>query len=214
MSKASIKLDLEHHSVSVDGQTTALQQKTFEVLRLVVEGSPNLVSRKTLIDAVWNGNHWTGEKGLNQAMWQIRAVLHDNAKTPLFIKTVPRQGYQWLQGDNNRAMQRVAAAIVLLMLAATVGGVLNKKSTRTDMKGTQAYLVNDKIVVDMDSGCQAILKPSGIKRLESPVLSVDGRSVAFRLMEAEQCRLITLEFVSGDRQDFGACPEETHKSQS
>jgi len=62
---------------------------------MLVESPDNMVSRKELIDVVWEGNFLVGNKGLTQAIWQLRKILETgvNGKT---IETLPKKGYRLL----------------------------------------------------------------------------------------------------------------------
>ncbi|MDX3772706.1 winged helix-turn-helix domain-containing protein [Chromatiaceae bacterium AAb-1] len=78
-------------------QTTAeaisMQQKPMEVLVFLALQHPRLVSRQELIDAVWAGNGYVGEKALTNAIWQLRNVLQQLSSDELIV-TVRKKGYR------------------------------------------------------------------------------------------------------------------------
>lgn len=84
-----------------DQRVLTIQQKPMEVLQYLVQQYPKLVSREQLIDAVWAGNYYVGEKALTNAIWQLRHQLQQLVPTEL-ISTVRKKGYrlhqqaQWL----------------------------------------------------------------------------------------------------------------------
>lgn len=75
------------------GEQTSVQQKPMEVLVFLAQQYPALVSRQQLIDGVWAGNAYVGEKALTNAIWQLRNVLQQLADAEL-ITTVRKKGYR------------------------------------------------------------------------------------------------------------------------
>ncbi len=78
-----------------DNERINLRRKTFEVLRYLLDHSGQLVTKATLLDAVWP------EVSVSDSMpatcvTEIRRALGDDAKTPRFIETVHRRGYRFV----------------------------------------------------------------------------------------------------------------------
>lgn len=91
---AGIHVDPMALTLTAPDQTTlAIQQKPMEVLQFLVQQYPKLVSREQLIDVVWAGNHYVGEKALTNAIWQLRHQLQQLAPQEL-ISTVRKKGYR------------------------------------------------------------------------------------------------------------------------
>ena len=91
---AGIHVDPMALTLSVpDQQVLSIQQKPMEVLQFLVQQYPKLVSREQLIDAVWAGNYYVGEKALTNAIWQLRHVMQQLATVEL-ISTVRKKGYR------------------------------------------------------------------------------------------------------------------------
>ncbi|TDF38614.1 hypothetical protein EYS14_13215 [Alteromonadaceae bacterium M269] len=86
---------LEHSLLSVDGTCELLQPKCIEVLYYLVKQYPNLVSREELIEHIWQGNNYVGEKALTNAIWNIRQKLHQEEQE--YIQTVRKSGYRLVQ---------------------------------------------------------------------------------------------------------------------
>ncbi|REL25679.1 hypothetical protein DXX93_03325 [Thalassotalea euphylliae] len=83
----------EDHSVQIEhGDIELLQPKFIEVLAYLAQNYPNLVSRDELIENIWGGNSYVGEKALTNAIWHIRQKLHQNGDE--FIQTVRKGGYR------------------------------------------------------------------------------------------------------------------------
>ncbi len=207
--------DAASRSVTVAGSTTALQEKSWQVMELLREKAPNTVARAEIIDVVWHGNLYVGEKGLNQAIWAIRSALKDDSKRPKYIRTVPRLGYAWIAAEpdarpRNRARPvwlsgSLAAGLVALLTIST----LNSQTTMfeaVDSAATNAYLVGRDIHVEFENGALGILKNANSAKIGEPVLSEDGAEIAITVSEADGCRMVTVNLTNGERQDFSTCP--------
>ena len=92
------------------GAETSIQQKPMEVLAYLAQQYPALVSRQELIDFVWAGNSYVGEKALTNAIWQLRTVLQQLAESEL-ISTVRKKGYRLAEEPIYPAAQSTAASI-------------------------------------------------------------------------------------------------------
>ena len=218
MKSPRLQLDEKCRTVTVDGHTTELQEKAWQVLSILREHAPATVTRAQIIDIVWQGNVLTGEKGLNQSIWSIRNALDEEPRQPVFIRTLPRVGYQWIYTTPQRAgirsantTRKVAGVFAISMLATFMAQSSTMPydkhlSESEHAVATRAYLVNRDVHVELDDGCVAILKNANNKDIGFPVLSADGAEVAVALHEPEGCRLLTIEVMTGERRDFGSCP--------
>lgn len=70
-----------------------LRPKVAEVLQVLMTANGSLVSREELIESVWEGNQYVGERGVNDAIWQLRKVLDQDELAP-YIETIPKKGYR------------------------------------------------------------------------------------------------------------------------
>lgn len=84
----------DYSIVTADNHRQVLQPKWIEVLAFLAGHYPQLVSREALIDAVWNGNYFVGEKALTNAIWSLRKVLNQGDEQ--YIETVRKSGYRLL----------------------------------------------------------------------------------------------------------------------
>lgn len=75
------------------GEQLSVQQKPMEVLLFLAAQYPAMVTRQQLIDSVWAGNAYVGEKALTNAIWQLRHALQQLAATEL-ISTIRKKGYR------------------------------------------------------------------------------------------------------------------------
>ncbi|ALS99802.1 winged helix-turn-helix domain-containing protein [Lacimicrobium alkaliphilum] len=76
-----------------NGEKQNLQPKFVDVLLYLVAEYPRIVSRQELIDKVWQGNEYVGEKALTNAIWHLRQSLSHNQDSEV-IETIRKTGYR------------------------------------------------------------------------------------------------------------------------
>jgi DNA-binding winged helix-turn-helix (wHTH) protein len=72
-----------------------LTPKAFDVLRYLVERADRLVTQEEILDALWSETYVNPE-GIRKYILEIRKVLGDQRRPPLFIETLPKRGYQFI----------------------------------------------------------------------------------------------------------------------
>jgi DNA-binding winged helix-turn-helix (wHTH) protein/tetratricopeptide (TPR) repeat protein len=72
-----------------------LKPKPYAILRYLVDHPGRLVTQDELLDGVWPDTHVQPDV-LKRHILDIRAVLGDYPKSPVFIETLPRRGYQFI----------------------------------------------------------------------------------------------------------------------
>lgn len=80
---------------SGEDERILLTPKAFSVLRHLVENAGRLVKQDELLDAVWPDTFVQPEV-LKYQIADIRSILGDRAKNPVFIETLPRRGYRFI----------------------------------------------------------------------------------------------------------------------
>jgi len=87
-----------------------LTPKAFAVLCYLVDHAGRLVSQDELLEAVWPDTFVQPEV-LKYQIADIRSILGDCPKKPLFIETLPRRGYRFVAkvGDDDRPESPAAA---------------------------------------------------------------------------------------------------------
>ncbi len=130
---------VEHSLQDGEGNIEYLQPKFIEVLSYLAKNYPNLVTREALIEHVWEGNTYVGEKALTNAIWHIRKRLHQGEQE--YIQTVRKSGYRLLaepeylkqqepsteKASSTAALQKdklylyIIAACLLLILSLSYG---------------------------------------------------------------------------------------------
>ncbi len=72
-----------------------LTPKAFAILQYLVEHPGRLVTHDEFLDVLWPKTHVHPEV-LKSHIFEIRAVLGDDSKKPVFIETLPRRGYRFI----------------------------------------------------------------------------------------------------------------------
>lgn len=89
------RLDIINHCVWRGEERMPLTPKAFDVLRYLVERAARLVTQDEILEGLWPETYVNPE-GVRKYILEIRQVLGDRAKAPLFIQTVPKRGYQFI----------------------------------------------------------------------------------------------------------------------
>lgn len=85
---------IDEHLVVLNGEKVAAQPKVMELLQVLVQRYPEVVSRNELIEGVWQGNEIIGEKALTNTIWQLRQLFaHPSAPLDV-VETIRKKGYK------------------------------------------------------------------------------------------------------------------------
>jgi len=168
------------------GTSHTLPPRALQVLTLLARNRGEIVHRDTLIDAVWDGNFLVGDKGLSQAIWQLRRAF-DDAHPGRIIETVPRKGYRLLAPEENGAATRRYGKYAKLAVGASLGGL--------------ALIAAQWIGSGGSPNASEIRAPRALVASNHPEvypdISPDGKRVLFHRREAEQYDLYIRDVGSG-----------------
>src|SRR5882724_7147081 len=92
---ADFRLDPDNACLWRGTQTIALTPKSFDVLYYLVTHPNRLVTKDTLLDAVWP-ELAISDAVMRIAIGELRRALGDTAQAPRFIATVHRRGYRFV----------------------------------------------------------------------------------------------------------------------
>jgi len=91
----SVRMDVERHTVSVDGNETAMPLKEFELLELLLRNSGRVLTRGQLIDRVWGADYFGDTKTLDVHIKRIRSRIEKVPSEPTMLVTVRGLGYRF-----------------------------------------------------------------------------------------------------------------------
>lgn len=90
-----VKMDVDRHIVSINGQTTPFPLKEFELLEFLIRNSGRVLTRAQLIDRVWGNDYFGDTKTLDVHIKRLRAKIEVDPANPVFIQTVRGLGYKF-----------------------------------------------------------------------------------------------------------------------
>jgi DNA-binding winged helix-turn-helix (wHTH) protein len=85
-------LDSETRQLSVRGETVHVQPKAFHVLELLLETRPKALSKSQIHEKLWPGT-FVSDGTLTSLLVEVRNVIGDDARHPLYVRTVHGFGY-------------------------------------------------------------------------------------------------------------------------
>jgi Tol biopolymer transport system component/DNA-binding winged helix-turn-helix (wHTH) protein len=88
-------IDIEQKVLLRGGKAISLAPKVFETLLVLVENHGRIVLKEELMKRLWPDT-FVEESNLTFNIQQLRKCLGDNARTPVFIETIPRRGYRFI----------------------------------------------------------------------------------------------------------------------
>lgn len=94
--------DLSSGTLSKRGIPVHIQEKPFQILRLLLQRHGELVTREELHRQLWPADTFVEfDEGLNTAIGKLRNALGDSAERPAFIETVRGKGYRFIASVSN-----------------------------------------------------------------------------------------------------------------
>jgi DNA-binding winged helix-turn-helix (wHTH) protein/Tol biopolymer transport system component len=185
----AFEVDLQGRELRRSGVKLKVQDQPFQVLTILLEHYPNVVTRGELQKRLWGENTFVEfDHGLNNAIGRIREALGDSAEHARFIETVPKRGYRFVapveciaDSPPVAAAQTVAAlpvptpvdraaagrwsrlAVAALLAALVVAAVAAARGTR---HREPAPVIYTQVTDFPDNAVE-------------PALSPDGRMIAF-----------------------------------
>jgi two-component system response regulator RegX3 len=90
-----VRMDVERHTVSVDGRQVNMPLKEFDLLELLLRNSGRVLTRGQLIDRVWGSDYVGDTKTLDVHVKRLRAKIEPDPGSPKFLVTVRGLGYKF-----------------------------------------------------------------------------------------------------------------------
>ena len=90
-----VRMDIERHTVSVQGKDIAMPLKEFELLELLLRNAGRVLTRGQLIDRVWGADYFGDTKTLDVHIKRIRSRIEKVPSEPTMLVTVRGLGYRF-----------------------------------------------------------------------------------------------------------------------
>ncbi|AMB59303.1 response regulator transcription factor [Microterricola viridarii] len=91
----SVRMDVERHTVSVNGELTPMPLKEFELLEYLMRNAGRVLTRGQLIDRVWGTDYFGDTKTLDVHIKRIRSRIEAVPSEPAMLLTVRGLGYRF-----------------------------------------------------------------------------------------------------------------------
>ncbi|WP_345751989.1 response regulator transcription factor [Microbacterium rhizophilus] len=90
-----VTLDVDRHTVAVDGQQINMPLKEFELLEVLMRNAGRVLTRGQLIDRVWGSDYFGDTKTLDVHIKRIRSRIELTPSEPVMLVTVRGLGYRF-----------------------------------------------------------------------------------------------------------------------
>jgi len=132
----------EDRELRREGVLVRLQSQPAQVLACLIKRAGQVVSRDELRRTLWGSDTFVDfDRGLNFCISQIRSALEDDSAAPVYIRTIPKHGYQFIapveqlsesapdnrkigtapRSLNARAIVLASTGVILAILTLTAG---------------------------------------------------------------------------------------------
>lgn len=90
-----VTLDIDRHTVAVDGEVINMPLKEFELLEVLMRNAGRVLTRGQLIDRVWGSDYFGDTKTLDVHIKRIRSRIEQSPSEPVMLVTVRGLGYRF-----------------------------------------------------------------------------------------------------------------------
>ena len=90
-----VRMDVDRHVVTVNGTTTPMPLKEFELLEFLLRNSGRVLTRGQLIDRIWGSDYVGDTKTLDVHVKRLRAKVEPDPGRPRYLLTVRGLGYKF-----------------------------------------------------------------------------------------------------------------------
>ncbi len=133
------------YELSRRGRPVKLGRQPMDLLILLIERRPQLVSRTDIVDRLWGKDVFVDvETGVNTAISKVRQALRDSADTPAFVERVAGRGYRFvaavetIASTSEPAVKVASAALAPSGLGPNVSTALEGNHAATPIAAVQS----------------------------------------------------------------------------
>ncbi|AQQ14250.1 Sensory transduction protein regX3 [Corynebacterium glaucum] len=90
-----VRMDVERHTVLVDGQPVAMPLKEFDLLECLMRNAGRVLTRGQLIDRIWGADYVGDTKTLDVHVKRLRTKIEQEPSRPKQLVTVRGLGYKF-----------------------------------------------------------------------------------------------------------------------
>ncbi|WP_153506080.1 response regulator transcription factor [Cumulibacter manganitolerans] len=90
-----VRMDVDRHVVSIDGDVVPMPLKEFDLLELLLRNAGRVLTRAQLIDRIWGADYVGDTKTLDVHIKRLRAKIEPDPANPRYVLTVRGLGYKF-----------------------------------------------------------------------------------------------------------------------
>ncbi len=140
-----------------DGEVVRLGSNESRILLMLSERPNEVITRNELHEYVWRDQGFeVDDSSLTQAVSTLRKMLKDSTKSPEFVKTVPKRGYQFIASVERSAPlssseQPVMAEIVESEMEPTLAFTTTAEEVVTEMAESEPATKVQEVNAEVES---------------------------------------------------------------
>ncbi len=133
------QVDLQREELFKEGSRVRIPGKVFQVLMALIERPGEIVTRDNLRARLWPGGTFVNyDANVNTTVNKLRLALGDSPDKPMYVETIPRQGYCFL-GDIERGNELLRTSGALMIAAPDeVNAIIEPKTAPAAFRKTNS----------------------------------------------------------------------------
>ena len=153
------QVDLQREELFKEGSRVRIPSKVFQVLMALIERPGEIVTRDALRARLWPGGTFVNyDANVNTTVNKLRLALGDSPDQPMYVETIPRQGYCFL-GNVERADGLLKTSALLAIAEPETVATPGERQTATSLF-TRAR--NSRLAALFANGWGAAILLSGV----------------------------------------------------
>ncbi|GAB4520561.1 MAG: response regulator transcription factor [Anaerolineae bacterium] len=96
LASGALVLERSARRVKLNNQIVPLTPKAVTLLEYLMTHPDELITRDRLLDVVWGWDYPAGVRAVDTRIAELRKAIGDDSGNPVFIETVPGQGYRFI----------------------------------------------------------------------------------------------------------------------
>ena len=90
-----VRMDIDRHVVTVNGEEISMPLKEFELLEILLRNVGRVMTRGQLIERVWGADYVGDTKSLDVHIKRLRSKIEPDSSAPQYVVTVRGLGYKF-----------------------------------------------------------------------------------------------------------------------
>ncbi|MCD4672239.1 MAG: response regulator transcription factor [Anaerolineaceae bacterium] len=96
LSAGELLINRQRREVYLQGELVHLTHRAFILLEYLITHPDEILTRERLLSIVWGWENVVPTRSIDTRISELRKVLKDQVEKPLYIETIPQQGYRFI----------------------------------------------------------------------------------------------------------------------